>query len=174
MSALRLALLPALSLLAFGCARTPPEPTTPVGAYERFLQRVQRVRQGGRDVSLLEAFDTESRARLEQGRARWLQLVPDAGEDEGEFWLIRPAARMPAGASVRLVEESGDVASVEVGVDGGTLGRVQLRRESGGWRIHLEEPVRQIPPSDVLDAGIGPMTDGGGDPGSPPAPATVR
>lgn len=122
----------ALGLLAAAC-RTPP--ADPAERYRQFAAAAQ----GGDADAAWSMLSSDSQERLKARGEALSGGKPVAGVDLGPRQLLLGdlAPTAPKVKSVRVAKQEGDAAAVEVEVDGGARGQVDLRRENGEWRVVL-------------------------------------
>jgi len=136
----------AAGLLLLGCHK--PSAATPDAEYRAFAQAVAAAHQG-KEEKLLEFFDAPTRAALQARAKAASEATGKNMPDDAAYQLVLGASNVPPLADVKVADEQGDMATVEVVTDGGARGQVKMVREKGRWRIHLD----MLPGSTSADGG---------------------
>lgn len=128
-------LLRSVLLVATLCFACQPRPEDPAQRYRRFAAAARK----GDTGTVWALLSSESQARVRaRGKALEAQK-PAPALDFGPAQLLLGdlAATAPKVKSTRVATESGDQAVVDVELEGGGRGQVNMRREKDGWRVVL-------------------------------------
>jgi hypothetical protein len=131
---MRLVLAAALVLVATLAAAC-RAPEDPAQRYQRFAAAARGGEVG--TVWALLSADSQQRIR-ERGKAlTGGKPIPGVDLGPGQILLGDLAVTAPKVKSATVARASGDEAVVEVELEDGTRGQVQMKREKDGWKVVL-------------------------------------
>lgn len=126
-------MLVAVSLLGLLSCAKPPPPGSPDEAYASFAKAVR----AGEANEAYRWLSQPTREAIER-QAQALAKASDGGVGADPQRLAFAPTRGAALTGVRVVNQEGDVASLEVTAAGVTQ-RVRVVKEQGAWRVDLSE-----------------------------------
>jgi hypothetical protein len=92
--------------------------------------------RAGKSVPWLDDFDAPTRAALEARAKAAAQATGELLPADAAYQLLQGPPPVPL-AGVRVVDQSGEHATLEVAFDAGPPQRVEMVREGGRWKVHL-------------------------------------
>ncbi|MFL5319202.1 MAG: hypothetical protein ACJ790_06060 [Myxococcaceae bacterium] len=124
-----------LSLLAASACNKPQTADHPVDAYIAFTKLAERDPKAGYEALSKSTRDLLAAKSKELSAASGGSIV----DDPAMIFFARPGKAKPV-EDVKVVEEKGDVATLEV-KSGGQVEQVRMVREDAKWRVDLADRV---------------------------------